>query len=122
MVAKIRMHGGEVDEGYCIVNSNVLEESMPQRDGREKISGEYFKGVDRVKELIDGYSFHFPAKSERVENLVEFIRYEQKNNPTIKFELIFQQNETVLHIHGDLTKEFVKSWAPSWVLESPYLS
>ena len=68
-----------------------------------------------MTELNDGYSFHFPTKLKSVEKLVEFINYEQKNNPSIKFELIFQQEEMVLQINGDVAKDFVKTWAPNWV-------
>jgi hypothetical protein len=116
------MHGGEIDEGYCIVSGDALEDSMTPTPDSKKNSEEYFKGVDQVTELNDGYSFHFPAKSKPVEKLVELITDEKKDNPSVKFELIFQQDEMVLQIKGDVAKDFVKSWAPSWVLESPHLS
>ena len=55
------MHGGEVDEGYCIANSDALEESMTLDSGllpyRHKMLEEYFKKVEHVMELDDGYSF-----------------------------------------------------------------
>ena len=43
------MHGGEVDEGYCIVNSDALEDSMTLDSASciaKKILEEYFKGVE----------------------------------------------------------------------------
>ena len=39
------MHGGEVDEGYCIVNDDALEDSVTQISRRQKNSG-YFEGID----------------------------------------------------------------------------
>jgi hypothetical protein len=65
------MHGGEVDEGYCIVNDDALEDSVTQISRRQKNSG-YFEGID------DGYCFHFPAKSEPMEKLLELIKVERK--------------------------------------------
>jgi hypothetical protein len=94
------MHGGEVDEGYCIVNDDALEDSVTHISRRQKNSG-YFDGID------DGYCFHFPAKSEPMEKLLELIKVERKNNPSIEFEVIVQKNETVLEIRGDAVKAFV---------------
>jgi hypothetical protein len=71
------MHGGEVDEGYCIVNDDALEDSVTQISRRQKNSG-YFEGIDEVTELNDGYCFHFPAKSEPMEKLLELIKVERK--------------------------------------------
>lgn len=44
------MHGGEVDEGYCIVNSNAHEESMTSGAAsyRQRIFEEYFKEVEQL--------------------------------------------------------------------------
>ena len=75
--------------GYCIVNGDALEDSMTSTPDSKKNSEEYFKGVDRVTELNDGYSFHFPTKSKPIEKLVELITDYQKNYPSVKFELIF---------------------------------
>jgi hypothetical protein len=46
-------------------------------------------------------------KSEPTEKLLELIEAERKNNPSIEFEVIVQQNETVLQIKGDAVKDFV---------------
>jgi hypothetical protein len=120
------MHGGQLDEGYCIVNSDALERSMTPSSPshRQKMPEGYFKGVERVAELDDGYSFQFSAKSESVGKLVEFITEERKNNPSIEFELIFQQKEgpLVLQIKGNAAKDFVKSCAPSWLFNPEYSS
>ena len=101
------MHGGEVDEGYCIVNDDALEDSMTQISRRQKNSEGYFKGVDELTELNDSYCFHIPAKSEPMEKLLELIEAERKNNPSIEFEVIVQQNEPVLQIKGNAVKDFV---------------
>ncbi len=113
------MHGGQSDEGYCIVNSEGLENSMISGSHRRKKADGHFKGVERVTELNDGYSFQFPARSESVEKLVELITEGRKHNPSIVFELIFQQNEgpLVLEIKGNAAKDFLKSCAPSWLFE-----
>jgi hypothetical protein len=100
------MHGGEVDEGYCIVNYDAFEDSVTQISRRQKNSG-YFERIDEVTELNDGYCFHFPGKSEPMEKLLELIKVERKNNPSIEFEVIVQKNETVLEIRGDAVKAFV---------------
>ena len=91
------MHGGEVDEGYCIANSDALDESMTLDSGlpphRHKMLEEYFKDVELVIELDDGYSFQFPSKCDSVGKLVEFIKEERKNNPSVEFEIIFEENK-----------------------------
>ena len=116
------MHGGEVDEGYCIVNSDALEESMTSGSPshRHRMLEEYFKEVEQVTELDDGYSFQFPAKSESVGKLVELITEERKNNPSIEFELIFEDNKgpMVLQIKGKAAKDFVRSFAPASLFKS----
>ena len=81
---------------------------------------EYFKEVEQVTELDDGYSFQFPAKSESVGKLVELITEERKNNPSIEFELIFEDNKgpLVLQIKGKAAKDFVRSFAPASLFKS----
>lgn len=110
------MHGGEVDEGYCIMNSDAFEKSMAQGSPSRILEIlEYFKEAEQVTELNNGYSFQFPANSESIEKLVKIITEERKNNLWIEFELIFQHNEgpLVLEIKGNTAKDFVKSYIPS---------
>lgn len=111
------MHGGEVDEGFCIVNNDILEKSMTpgSPSHRHKMLEEYFKEVEQVTELDDGYSFQFPSKWESVGKLVELITEERKNNPSIEFELIFEENKglLMLRIKGEAVKDFVNSCAPA---------
>lgn len=110
------MHGGEIDEGYCITNSDALEKSMTEAsDSHTQEILEYFKKVEQIAELNDGYSLQFAAKSESIEKLVEIITEERENNPSMEFELIFQHNEgpLVLEIKGDTAKVFVKRFLPS---------
>lgn len=109
------MHGGEVDEGYCIVDSDALEESMtsgtPSR--RQLMLQEFFGEVKQLTELDVGYSFQFSADSESVGKLVELITEERKDNPSIEFEIIFEENKgpLVLEIKGETAKDYVKSLA-----------
>jgi hypothetical protein len=46
------MHGGEIDEGYCIINGDALEDSMTPTPDSKKNCEEYFKGVDRMGTLF----------------------------------------------------------------------
>ena len=116
------MHGGEVDEGYCIVDTDALEESM--RSGstsrKQRLVEEYFKELKRVTELHNGYSFQFPSKSQSIEKLVQLITKEPKNNQSVEFDIIFQQNEELLllQIKGNSAKDLVKSFVPNSVLNS----
>jgi hypothetical protein len=116
------MHGGQVDEGYCIVDSDTLEESMTSGSTSRKqiMVEEYFKEVKQVTELDDGYSFQFPSKSQSIEKLVQLITKERKSNPSVEFDIIFQQNEEplLLQIKGNSAKDFVKSFVPSSVFNS----
>ena len=117
------MHGGEVDEGYCIANSDALEESMTLDSGllpyRHKMPEEYFKKVEHVMELDDGYSFQFPSKWDSVGKLVEFITEERKNNPSVEFELNFEENKgpLVLQIKGEAAKDYVRSFVPASIFK-----
>ena len=74
------MHGGEVDEGYCIVDTDALEESMSSgsTSRKQRLVEEYFKELKRVTELHNGYSFQFPSKSQSIEKLVQLITKEPK--------------------------------------------
>ncbi len=73
-----------------------------------------FKEVERITELEDGYSFQFSTQSQSVEKLVELITKERKNNSSVEFDFIFQQNEEplLLQIKGSSAKDFVKRFVP----------
>ncbi len=120
------MHGGSVDEKYCITNTDIAISSPSNRTKNkmhQKDIEEYFKEVERVIELDDGYSFQFLAKSKSIEKLTEFITLERKRCPSVEFELVFEQNlgPISLQIKGTDAKEFIKKYAPSWLFEPPYL-
>ena len=114
------MHGGEVDEGYCIVNTEGLENGITASSNKRNLDEELSKEVERITELKDGYSFQFSAKSQSAQKLVDFITKEQKNNPSVVFDLVFQQNEEplLLQIKGNSAKDFVKSVMPPSLLIS----
>ena len=114
------MHGGEVDEGYCIVNTEGLENGITASSNNRNLDEELSKEVERITELKDGYSFQFSAKSQSAQKLVDYITKKQKNNPSVVFNLVFQQNEEplLLQIKGNSAKDFVKSVMPPSLLIS----
>ena len=114
------MHGGEVDEGYYIVNTEGLENGITASSNKRNLDEELSKEVERITELKDGYSFQFSAKSQSAQKLVDYITKKQKNNPSVVFNLVFQQNEEplLLQIKGSSAKDFVKSVMPPSLLIS----
>lgn len=71
-----------------------------------------FKGVEQVKELVDGYAFRFPGDGAWVGKLVEFIVSERACCPFFIFELVFGPNQgpVWLHLRGaEGVKDFVAS-------------
>ena len=91
----------------------ALDSGLPPQ--RHKMLEEYFKKVEHVIELDDGYSFQFPSKWDSVGKLVEFITEERKNNPSVEFELNFEENKgpLVLQIKGEAAKNYVRSFVPA---------
>src|SRR5215210_3525735 len=102
------------------MRNNVVNNKLPiacllprqeQAKRRERITNEFFKGAEEIRELRDGFSFRYPGTDEWNSKISEFIMFERKCCPFFTFELLFASNTGLvyLHIRGSKdVKEFIK--------------
>jgi hypothetical protein len=87
--------------------------SENERVERGEEVSDFFKGVQQVHELADGYAYRFPGNEEWASKILKFIVGERSCCPFFTFELGFEANEGPiwLQICGpEGIKEFMKDW------------
>ncbi len=103
------------------MRSKVVNKKLPiacllpnyeQAKRRERITNDFLKGAEDIRELRDGFSFRYPGTDEWISKILEFIMFERKCCPFFTFELLFASNTgpVYLHIRGSKgIKEFIKN-------------
>jgi hypothetical protein len=87
--------------------------SENERVERGEEVSDFFKGVQQVRELADGYAYRFASNEEWASKILKFIVGERSCCPFFTFELGFEANEGPiwLHIRGpEGIKDFMKDW------------
>jgi len=91
---------------------------LPDKQKRDRylyLINDYFRGLRQFGELFDGFYFEFPSNDEWINKVIEFVKFERKCCPFIKFEIIFKPNDGSIRINlrgSKNTKEYLKAWVP----------
>lgn len=65
---------------------HLSEQEFGQR--RQTLVEEIFGNCQSINEVPEGYEFHFPAQTDWLNTLTEFIEFERNCCPFLTFELI----------------------------------
>jgi len=88
-------------------NPSALDKE--QRARYSVLTKQLIAAKQEVRELPDGYTFHFAANPQSIKDVAEFVTYERLCCPFLNFEMAVEGENLSLQLKGkEGVKEFIK--------------
>ncbi len=95
------------EETVFACNPSALDKE--QRARYSVLTKQLIAAKQEVRELPDGYTFHFAANPQSIKDVAEFVTYERLCCPFLNFEMAVEGENLSLRLKGkEGVKEFIK--------------
>ncbi|MDQ3712127.1 MAG: hypothetical protein M3388_07910 [Acidobacteriota bacterium] len=95
------------EETVFACNPSALDKE--QRARYSVLTKQLIAAKQELRELPDGYAFHFPANSQAIKDVAEFITYERLCCPFLNFEMAVEGENLLVRLKGkEGVREFIK--------------